>query len=131
VMKKAEASIDFPSPRSFFAGQDISKELTEDGSTTLYDKLKELSGTIRHPESGLTLREALAKTISDPEYTKRGAGSYLVRGGRFTKLQDVFSDYRKEALDELIKTDKNANRLFRRDKRLKGIAEAPVDELLQ
>lgn len=131
VMQKAEASIDFPSARSFMSGVDLSKELTEDGSTTLYDKYKELSGTIRHPESGLTLREALAKTISDPEYTNRGAGSYLVRGGRFTKLQDVFSDYHKEALDELIKTDKNANRLFRRDKRMKGIAEASVDELLQ
>lgn len=131
VMEKAETDFAFPSPTSIIPNIDLSKERTSDDATTLYDKWKELTGTVKHPSTGRTLREQLEYTINSEQYQSRGAGNVLYKGGRHALLQEVFSKYRSHAKAVLVQSDNKADKFYRRDKRLNAIKNAPVSELLQ
>lgn len=132
VAELRETHYDFPASTSFIKGRDIATIETADGKTSLYDRYKELSGTVKI--DGLTLKEALQATFNKPGYQQIRAGLLTDESSAMSKhkiIQTILSKYRTRAKETLLATDEVYRDLLLNQKKRTAKSRQPVDELLR
>jgi hypothetical protein len=94
----------FTPPSYKMNGSDL-REYPDEEEGNLYYKYQRLAGTIKHPRTGHTLREALEEKISDPRYQRMdstGDEASGLNSPRIAALMKVIGRYRRAAKYQLI-----------------------------